>query len=162
MTGAALDLIDNDSDGFFLMVEGGRIDHAGHTGGNLTRKTGRMVYETIEFANAIQEVIDWASINDPGFANTLIIVTADHETGGLTVTETNPMAGVLPAVTWGGVSHTGADVPLAAIGPNSGLISRVMDNIDLLTVVLVPEPSTVTLLLFAGLSALAGSRRRTS
>ena len=138
MTNTALDLLDNDPDGFFLMVEGGRIDHAGHNtnNSNLTRKTGRNIFETLEFTNAIQEVLDWVSLNDPGLANTLIIVTADHETGGLLVTETNPMAGTLPAVVWGGASHTGVDVPLAAIGVNSGLISGVMDNTDLLAVVM--------------------------
>jgi len=136
MTGVALDLLDNDPDGFFLMVEGGRIDHAGHTSGDQTLKTGRAVFETVEFANAIQEVLDWANLNDPGLANTLILVTADHETGNLLVTETNPTARVLPAVNWGSAGHTGVNVPLAAIGANSSLVSGVMDNTDLLAVVM--------------------------
>ncbi len=161
MADAALDLLDNDPDGFFLMVEGGRIDHAGHLSNfDPTLKTGRNIYETIEFANTIQTVLDWANLNDPGLTETLIIVTADHETGGLLVTETNPTAGILPAVTWGGVEHTGVNVPLAAIGANSNLISGVMDNTDLLGVVLtpiaVPEPSTA---MMAALGILAFLRR---
>jgi len=166
MTGVALDLLDNDPDGFFLMVEGGRIDHAGHNSNssNLTRKTGRNIFETVEFANTIQTVLDWANLNDPGLANTLIIVTADHETGGLMVTETNPMAGTLPAVVWGGASHTGVNVPLAAIGANSGLISGVMDNTDLLSVVLapvtIPEPSTMIMATLGGMALLLRNRRR--
>ncbi len=165
MTDAAIDLLDNDPDGFFLMVEGGRIDHAGHTGGNLTLKTGRNIYETIEFANTIQTVLDWANLNDPGLADTLIIVTADHETGGLVVTETDPTAGVLPAVTWGGLSHTGVNVPLAAIGANSNLISGLMDNTDLLAVVLapvtIPEPSTMMMLALGGIVFFLGTSPRT-
>ncbi len=146
MTNAALDLLDNDPDGFFLMVEGGRIDHAGHTSNsNQTLKTGRNVFETVEFAVAVQKVLDWANLNDPGLANTLIIVTADHETGNLTVTETDPMAGTLPAAVWRSTGHTGVDVPLVATGANSGLISGVMDNTELLAVVTVPEPSTALL-----------------
>ena len=161
MTDTALDLLDNDPDGFFLMVEGGRIDHAGHSSNtNQTLKTGRNVFETIEFASAIQQVLDWATLNDPGFANTLVIVTADHETGDLLVTETNPVAGTLPAALWSSTSHTGVDVTLSAIGPNSGLVSGVMDNTDLLAVVTVPEPSMATLLVLGGMTCLAGKQCR--
>jgi len=164
MTEVALDLLDNDPDGFFLMVEGGRIDHAGHTSNSdLTLKTGRNIFETVEFVNTIQTVLDWANLNDPGLANTLIIVTADHETGNLMVTETNPTAGVLPAVTWGSVNHTGVNVPLTAIGANSNLISGVMDNTDLLGVVLasvaIPEPSTMGMFVLGGIVLIAWRRR---
>jgi len=160
MTGAALDLLDNDPDGFFLMVESGRIDHAGHSSNsNLTLKTGRAVFETIEFANAVQAVLDWASINDPGLAETLIIVTADHETGGLSVTETDPMVGMLPAVTWGSENHTGVNVPLAAIGVNSSLFTGVLDNTDLLALALIPEPSSLVMFALGGAALLARRRR---
>jgi alkaline phosphatase len=55
MTVTALDILDNDPDGFFLMVEGGRIDHAGHS--NLLEQN---IFETLEFENAVQAVVDWA------------------------------------------------------------------------------------------------------
>lgn len=70
MTKTALNILDNDPDGLFLMVEGGRIDHAGHA-----NQIKRNVTETVEFANAVTEVLKWAE-NHP---DTLIIVTADHE-----------------------------------------------------------------------------------
>jgi len=70
------------------------------------------------------------------------------------------MAGTLPAVVWGGASHTGVNVPLAAIGANSGLISGVMDNTDLLAVVLIPEPSTMMMATLGGIALLLRNRRR--
>jgi alkaline phosphatase len=121
MTAVAIDILDEDPDGFFLMVEGGRIDHAGHKS-NLVRN----VHETIEFANSVQKAIDWAQGRD----DTLIVVTADHETGGLQVVANNGK-GVLPTVNWtSGGNHTGVNVPVYAMGVNAEQITPVMDNTD--------------------------------
>ena len=68
MTTTAIDVLDNDPDGFFLMVESGRIDHSHHAG-----NASGALNETIEFAAAVQAAID---NTDP--AETLILVTADH------------------------------------------------------------------------------------
>ena len=68
MTARAIDLLDDDEDGFFLMVESGRIDHAHHAGSAFNALT-----ETIELANAVQTAVE---ATDP--AETLILVTADH------------------------------------------------------------------------------------
>jgi alkaline phosphatase len=68
MTQAAIRVLARDPDGFFLMVEGGRIDHAHHQGNAYTA-----LGETIEFANAVQAAV---AMTDP--ADTLVIVTADH------------------------------------------------------------------------------------
>ena len=68
MTAAAIARLKSDPDGFYLMVEGGRIDHAHHAG-----QAGYALEETIEFARAVQYAIDHT---DP--AETLIMVTADH------------------------------------------------------------------------------------
>lgn len=68
MTAQAIARLKADPDGFYLMVEGGRIDHAHHAG-----QAGYALEETVEFARAVQ----WAVENtDP--AETLILVTADH------------------------------------------------------------------------------------
>lgn len=118
MTETALKILDNDPDGFFLMVESGLIDWASHI-----NNFSKAVLETIEFDNAVQEVLAWAA----GRTDTLIIVTADHETGGLNV-DANNGAGNYPTVTWSTTGHTGVNIPVYARGPNAGLISAVMDN----------------------------------
>jgi len=125
MTDTALRILDNDPDGFFLMVEGGKIDTAGHS--NLTNN---MILETIEFDNAVQVAIDWATRR----SDTLVLVTADHETGGLTVLANNG-AGVLPTVTWSTGGHSGANIPVYAWGVNAEMISGVMDNTEIFSVV---------------------------
>ncbi|MFQ5805904.1 MAG: alkaline phosphatase [Phycisphaerae bacterium] len=151
MTTTVLDILDADPDGFFLMVEGGRIDHAGHAN-NIQRN----VFETIEFAGAVQEAIDWAAGHD----DTLILVTADHETGGLTVLQNNGQ-GNFPTVSWSTTGHTGVNVPIYAWGVNAELVYGEMDNTDLFNVVTIPEPATLALLplLFTILSRRRNERR---
>lgn len=68
MTAQAIARLQADPDGFYLMVEGGRIDHAHHAG-----QAGYALEETVEFARAVQWAVDHT---DP--AETLILVTADH------------------------------------------------------------------------------------
>ncbi|MEO0642370.1 MAG: alkaline phosphatase [Pseudomonadota bacterium] len=68
LTAQAITRLKSDPDGYYLMVEAGRIDHAHHAG-----KAGFALEETVEFARAIQHAID---NTDP--ADTLIMVTADH------------------------------------------------------------------------------------
>ncbi len=68
MTSLAIDLLSKDADGYFLMVEGGRIDHAHHAG-NAYRALG----DTIAFSDAVRAALEKVDLND-----TLIVVTADH------------------------------------------------------------------------------------
>jgi alkaline phosphatase len=70
----ALDLLAPNPNGFFLMVEGGKIDHALH-GTNAKRA----LVETIAFDDAIKAVLERMRVLDPGLRNTLIVVTADHD-----------------------------------------------------------------------------------
>ncbi|MFN1618685.1 alkaline phosphatase [Vibrio rotiferianus] len=72
MTEKALDVLSKDKDGFFLMVEGGQIDWAGHS-----NDAGTMLHELIKFDEAVNSVYEWAKDRE----DTLVIVTADHETG---------------------------------------------------------------------------------
>lgn len=74
MTGKALDVLSQNPKGFFLMVEGGRIDQALHP--SLGRKA---LQDAKAFNDAIQLALDRANVFDPGLANTLIVVTADHD-----------------------------------------------------------------------------------
>ena len=73
MTIKALELLSSDPEGFFLMVEGGQIDWAGHA-----NDVGTMLHEMIKLDETIAAVHAWAAQRD----DTVIILTADHETGG--------------------------------------------------------------------------------
>lgn len=71
-----IEVLDNDT-GFFMMCEGGKIDWAGHANDAATS-----IYDTIALSDAVQVALDFAAAH-PG--ECLIIVTADHETGGMTI-----------------------------------------------------------------------------
>jgi len=133
MTKTAIKVLENSDKGFFLMVEGGRIDHSGHAN-NLKQN----IFETIEFAKAVQVAIDWAAKRN----DTLIVVTADHETGGLKVTKNNGK-GKLPDVTWSSGGHTGMDVPLYAVGKNAKLFKGKIDNTDIFRLITQTEDAPV-------------------
>ncbi|MBX9901052.1 MAG: alkaline phosphatase [Burkholderiaceae bacterium] len=74
MTVKAMDLLSGNANGYFLMVEGGRIDHALHA-----TNAKRALVDTIAFDDAIKAALDKARATDPTLANTLIVVTADHD-----------------------------------------------------------------------------------
>ncbi len=76
ITAAGIEVLDNE-DGFFMMVEGGKIDWAGHANDAATS-----IYDTIAFSDAVQVAVDFAAEHPD---ETLIIVTGDHETGGMTI-----------------------------------------------------------------------------
>lgn len=113
------------SRGFFLMVEGSEIDYAGHD--NLTDE---LIGEMQDFERAVKTAFDFADRN-PG---TLVIVTADHETGGLTAPSgssdfTARESGIDYRFSTG--SHTASLVPLFAYGTGAEEFSRVLDNTDI-------------------------------
>jgi len=130
MTTTALDLLARATNGFFLMAEGGLIDHACHE-----TNIARCVREVVEFDNAVRLAVDWVSNR----TDTLIIVTADHETGGLVVTN-DAGPGVEPEVRWSTTGHTGTNVGLFAIGPGAGMVTGVMDNTDIYRIIMLTQP----------------------
>ena len=115
-------LLEQDDDGFFLMIEGGRIDHAGHDNDLI-----RNIYEVLELSDTVEKVLEWAE----GRTDTTIIVTADHETGGLAVLANNGV-GVLPDVSWSTGGHTGIEVPVYIWGNQAQQLSEaIADNTDI-------------------------------
>jgi alkaline phosphatase len=118
LTEKAIELLQVDPDGFFLMVEGGRIDHAGHNHDLI-----RNIYEVIEFEDAVNIAVRWMA----GRPDTLVLVTADHETGGLKVLRNNGQ-GRLPDVSWSTIGHTAARVPVFVHGASENVIFGEFDN----------------------------------
>lgn len=74
MTAKAIDALVAKKKGFFLMVEGGRIDHALHA-----TNARRALQDTVAFDDAIKVALDKMQVIDPGLKNTLFVVTADHD-----------------------------------------------------------------------------------
>lgn len=74
MTTKAIDILSQNPKGYFLMVEGGRIDHALHA-----TNAKRALVDTIAFDDAVKAAIDKIKLSDPTLSNTLIVVTADHD-----------------------------------------------------------------------------------
>jgi alkaline phosphatase len=103
--------------GFFLMVEGSQIDWGGHS-----NKADYLISEMIEFDQAIGTVLDFARKN----GETLVIVTADHETGGFAINPGSKMDSIVPAFTTD--QHTAALVPVFAWGPGQELFSGIYEN----------------------------------
>lgn len=107
--------------GFFLMVEGSQIDWACH--GNDAEACVRQV---LLFDEAVRVAVDYA-LHD---GHTLVVVTADHETGGLTIPEGN-LKGTDVKVHWSTKGHTASPVPVYAIGPKSQRFGGVYDNTEI-------------------------------
>lgn len=73
MSTQAIEILEKNPQGFFLMIEGGQIDWAGHN-----NDTGTMLHELLRFDKVVNAVLEWAE----GREDTIVLVTADHETGG--------------------------------------------------------------------------------
>jgi alkaline phosphatase len=128
MARGALNVLDADPDGFFLMIEGGAVDWAAHD-----NQAGRLVEEVVGFAEAVAAVRRWIDANG-GWERNLLLITADHETGYLTgpspaegPAPACPAAlpllrrgvGNLPGLEFHSRNHTNALVPLLAAGTGS-------------------------------------------
>jgi uncharacterized repeat protein (TIGR01451 family) len=126
MTQKTIDILSQDPDGFFLMVEGGQIDWESHA--NDATDT---ITDTVGFDEAVAVALAYAST----ISNTLVIVTADHETGGMSVSLGTGQQGpfFMPDATpfyvnWTSDEHTAADVPVTAQGPWSELLIGSYEN----------------------------------
>ncbi len=133
LTRASLNILGNNKNGFFVMIEGGAIDWAGH-GNHL----GRMIEEQIDFNNSIMAAVEWVETYS-GWDETLIIVTSDHETGYLTGPDhpevvnapvINRGEGSLPEHKWNSDGHTNQLVPFFAKGKGAELFELFADEID--------------------------------
>ncbi|MBN1116504.1 MAG: alkaline phosphatase [Bacteroidales bacterium] len=117
----ALKKLSLNDEGFFLMVEGSQIDWGGHAN-NLKY----VMTEVYDFDKAVGVAFDFAD-NNPG---TLVIVTADHETGGLTLPE-GDLENKTVSGTFSTLHHSGVMVPIFAYGHGAKDFSGIMQNTEI-------------------------------
>ena len=119
---------ENGCNGFFIMLEGSQVDWAGHA-----NDLNYLKREMQDFDEAVELALDYA-IQNP---DTLVIATADHETGGLLIESSSPTDYTAPEVKFsfntgiGYGSHTGVPVPVYAYGPGSENFTGTLDNTDI-------------------------------
>ena len=140
MTMAAINVLDENQNGFFLMAEGGAVDWAAHE-----HVLNRTIEEQIDFNLAIEAACNWVEENS-SWDETLIIVTADHETAYLVGPGSNSKEAksisekwkpiinngknVMPSVEWFDDEHTNSLVPFYAKGKGSELFLNQIQGID--------------------------------
>ena len=116
----ALELLDNRK-GFFLMIEGSMIDDGGHD-----NKAGHTMEEIFDFDRTLGIVLEWAAKD----GQTLVIVTADHATGGMTL-----LSGSIDEkrirVNYSTTGHNGIALPVFAWGPHSEDFVGIYENTEL-------------------------------
>lgn len=112
-----LDKRDTKNKGFFLMIEGAQIDWGGHA-----NKSEYIISEMIEFDNAIGAVLEFAERD----GETLVIVTADHETGGYAIQNGSKMGEIDGAFT--SDYHTADLIPVFAYGPGAEAFAGIYEN----------------------------------
>ncbi len=117
----ALNVLSNNENGFFLMVEGSQLDWAGHN-----NHTGYLVRETLDFDRAVGKALEFAANNK----ETLVIVTSDHETGGFVVINGNKETGYVHGA-FSSTNHTPEFVPVMAFGPGAKKFRGFYDNTDI-------------------------------
>lgn len=122
MTSTAIEFLEQKSincSGFFLMSEGSQIDWGGHA-----NNVEYMLAESIDFDASVQAAIEFAKQDK----NTLILVTADHATGGLVLQKPN---GSNIVAQWTTTNHDLSPINIYAYGPGAELFSGVMDNTEI-------------------------------
>ena len=117
-TKTALTILQKNKKGFFMMVEGSQIDWGGHA-----NDAAYTVNEMIDFDKAIGAVLDFAEKD----GNTLVIITADHETGGMALINGDMNSGKVEAK-FNTTGHTGVMVPVFSYGPGAEKFSGIYPN----------------------------------
>lgn len=117
----ALAMLGRNEKGFALMIEGSQIDWACHN-----NDTAYLRAEMADFETVLNAVLDFAEKD----GHTLVVVTADHETGGVTLPAGDIEKGENEVhFYWG--NHTGCMVPVFAYGPGAHLFSGIQENVDI-------------------------------
>ena len=120
-TSKAIEILSKDKNGFFLMVEGSQIDWAAHE-----NNTQSLLDEVADFDKAIGEALKFAAKD----GNTLVIVTADHETGAFTVKDGDDNLGEVKGI-FSSKGHSATMVPVFAYGPGAKSFGGIYQNTEL-------------------------------
>lgn len=119
-TQTAIHVLKKNKKGFFLMIEGSFIDSGGHA-----NNTSQVIEEVLDLDKAVGRALEFAARD----GRTLVIVTADHETGGMTVNDGSFETGMVKGE-FTTSSHTGVMVPIFAYGPGASDFIGIMENTD--------------------------------
>lgn len=119
----AIEILNQNPDGFFLMIEGAQIDWA--AGDNSTES---LIDETLDFDEAVGVALDFAQSD----GRTLVIVTADHESGGVSILDADTLSHTV-RLNFATKDHTGVMVPVYAYGPEAENFEGIYDNTDIFT-----------------------------
>lgn len=120
-TKLALDYLSKNEDGFFLMVEGSQIDWGGHD-----NNADYLIGEQLDFDKTIGVALDFAEAN----GETLVIVTADHETGGFTLSGAGDNYYRLEP-SFSTTGHSATLIPVFAHGPGSEMFRGIYENSEI-------------------------------
>lgn len=116
----ALEVLSKNPKGFFLMIEGSHIDHGGHD-----NDAAVLVDEVLDFDQAIGVALEFAKKD----GHTLVVITADHETGGVTIVGGN-MKSHTVRLNFSSKAHTAALIPVYSFGPGAVNFTGFFDNTD--------------------------------
>jgi alkaline phosphatase len=134
MTKAAIHCLENNPKGFYLMIEGGAVDWANHA-----NEPDRMIEEQSDYLKAVETVVAWVEKHG-GWNDTLLILTADHETGLIWGPDSAKVAfqsiidhgtGRMPGFKHNSHGHSNSLVPLYACGPGSQRFDALVKGTDL-------------------------------
>ena len=113
-----IELLDQNKNGFFMMIEGSQLDDYGHF-----NDLDLLMQEVHDFDRTIGAIYEWAAKD----GETLVVVTADHETGGLTLVDGDLKEGkIVCKFSTGG--HSGVRVPVYAFGPGADEFTGIYEN----------------------------------
>ena len=116
-----MEIMDKNKKGFFMMIEGSQLDDYGHF-----NDLDLLMQETHDFDRTVGKVCEWAAKD----GETLVVVTADHETGGLTLVDGDLQKGEIKCKFSTG-SHSGVMVPVYAFGPGAEHFTGLYENTDI-------------------------------
>jgi alkaline phosphatase len=120
-SGKAIEILSKNPKGFFLMIEGSQIDWAGHA-----NTADTLIDETLDFDKTVGVALDFAQKD----GHTLVVITADHETGGVTIIDGDIQTHKVK-LNFSTTDHTAVMVPVYAFGPGAEKFTGIYDNTEL-------------------------------